>query len=87
MYNSDYIIAWGSGDDEWDYSLDEFTDGMYPDEEVLQVTRTIEGILVFLVPDGLEDVSIIYDEIYDDDFVGNTYSYDIILPEYQEEKL
>lgn len=85
--NSDYIITWGPEDDEWDFSLEEFTNGMYPDEASVEVGKTIKGILVFLVPADIKDVSIIYDEIYDDDFVGDTYSYDITLPDDEGEKL
>lgn len=77
--NYDYIIAWGAGDEEWDWSLYEFTDGMYPDDVVVEVGKTVEGMLIFVVPEDVKDVSIIYEEIYDDDFVGNTYSYDIVL--------
>lgn len=81
--NSDYIIVWGPEEDGWDYPLDEFTEGMYPDEVTVEVGKTVEGLLVFLVPDDVQDVSIIYDEIYDDDFVGNSYSYDITLSDHQ----
>lgn len=77
MGSYDYVIAWGVGDEEWDYSLYEFVDGMYPDETTCVVGETIEGMLIFLVPDNAESISIIYEEIYDDEFVGNTYSYDI----------
>lgn len=82
--NYDYLIAWGPGDDEWDWPLIEFTEGMYPDEVIVEVGKTVEGMLVFLVPDNVIDVSLIYDEIYDDDFVGNTYSYDIVLSDNQQ---
>lgn len=77
--NYDFYIVWGAGDDEWDWSLLEFTDGMYPDEEYVEVGKGLEGMLVFLVPDDVEEVSIVFEEVYDDDFIGDIYSYDVVL--------
>lgn len=75
----DYIIVWGDGDGEYDYAYQQFYDEMFPDDITLEVGESVQGEVVFEVPITAETASIIYEEIYDDDFVGNTYCVNVDL--------
>lgn len=81
--NYDFNIIWGddSEDSGEDYSFTEFMDGMYPDEVDLAVGETLSGTLVFEVPADETNVGIVYYEIWDDDFLGNTYVVNVDLSE------
>lgn len=72
----DFYIAWGEGDDECtgaEYAED-LADDLYEDEFTLAKNEEYTGTLYFAVPvDVRDDLVFVYEEYYEDDFVGNTY--------------
>lgn len=74
--NYDFSIIWDTTaetaeEDHYAYTV--FMDGMYPDDEYLTPGDTLSGKLVFELPADVKEFGIAYEEIYDDDFVGDTY--------------
>lgn len=74
--NYDFYVIWNGGED---VPYLAFTDDMYPDDVELAKGETLSGKLVFEVPADAEDIMVAYDEIWDDDFKGNTYAISIEL--------
>lgn len=78
--NYDFSIQWKNGvKTEEDISYEEFMDGMYPDEVTLAPGKSLSGTLVFEVPLDQKEVSVVYREIFDDDFEGDAYYVDLTL--------
>lgn len=69
--NYDFNIVWNGGED---YAYEEFMDGMYPDDVELAVGETLSGALVFEIPEDINEFMVVYEEYWDDDFQGNTYT-------------
>lgn len=74
--NFDFTILWNTEEelsetDKMAYEV--FTDGMYPDEVDLEKDGTLSGTLVFEIPADVNEFGIVYDELYDDEFKGNSY--------------
>lgn len=73
MFDSDFWIEWGEGDDEGCYPVEVVDDSQLPAEYEIEADGTTTGNLVFEIP---EDASIseywfVYLEVYNDDFTGN----------------
>lgn len=77
--NYDYMIAWGEGDDEMDYAYESFGDEMFPDDMDLRYKKEVSGKLVFEVPINASDLYIIYEEVYEDNSVGDVYIFHHVL--------
>lgn len=73
--NYDFTILWGDTEETSgeDVAFEEFMDGMYPDEVMLSNGETLTGDLVFEVPADQTTLAISYLEVWDDEFVGDTY--------------
>lgn len=74
--NYDFYLMWNGGNDVADM---EFVEGMYPDDVELADGETISGFLVFEVPADVSDIMLMYDEVWDDDFVGSSYAISVVL--------
>jgi hypothetical protein len=78
MGNPDFSIIWNEGDETFEaYAYNEFMDGMYPDEFWQEVGQSDSGTLVFEVPKSVSSAIIAYYEIWDDDFEGDTYLFEV----------
>lgn len=77
--NYDFIIAWGAEEAEQDIAFESFSDEMYPDEVTIEKGEKVSGAVVFEVPPDEKDFSFIYEEFYEDEFVGNTCSVDFTV--------
>ena len=77
----DYMVSWGDGENDWDYSYKSFYDGMFPDDTQLAAGESITGDVVFEVPMDAENVSVIYEEYFSDDTTGDIYKVDVSLLE------
>jgi hypothetical protein len=70
MFDSDFQIQWGEGDDDYDYpvTLEDvslWTDGMLEDSYILPAKKSVTGDLVFAVPEGIHDFQLAFLEYYD----------------------
>lgn len=74
--NYDFYLMWNGGND---VGYMEFMEGMYPDDVELADGESLSGFLVFEVPADISDIMLMYDEIWDDDFVGNSYAISVVL--------
>jgi hypothetical protein len=78
MGNSDFSIIWSKGDETFeDVVYGEFMDGMYPDEFWQEVGQSDSGTLVFEVPKNVNSAVIAYYEVWDDDFEGDAYFFEV----------
>lgn len=76
MGYSDFYIRWGEGDENWDVPAyyDDLADDAYEYSFELAVGEDYTGVLYFVVPTERDDkLQLIYEELYEDDFVGSTY--------------
>lgn len=83
MYDTDFQAQWGgAGDDDFslpitfdgtEEGLDPLTEEQLPGIYTMDKGETRTGLLVFEVPEGLQDFSISYMEAFDDDSTGDTY--------------
>jgi hypothetical protein len=79
--NYDFFLLYENEDGEIieTVAFEEFTDGMYPDDVSEEVGETVEGFLVFEVPESVDAAMLTYYEIWDDDFEGDTYYFEVNL--------
>lgn len=68
----DFVLTWDSGEA---YAEKVFTEGMYPDHVLLDQGDNIAGILVFEVPEGINNFKIVHTEVWDDGFEGSSYAF------------
>ncbi len=70
--NYDFKVVWDEGEVN---AAKMFAEGMYPDYRQLAQGETITGTLVFDIPEDVKTFKIVYEEIWDDGFKGNTYAF------------
>ncbi len=72
----DFYIRWGTGEDQLanaSYAAD-LADDVYGEMFDLESGKDYTATLYFLVPkDSHDNLQLVYEEYYDDDFVGSTY--------------
>lgn len=74
--NYDFSILWESEEEiaeEDQYPYKSFMEGMYPDDTTLNPGDTLSGSVVFEIPSDISDFAVVYDEVYDDEFEGDSY--------------
>lgn len=80
MFDSDFMVTWGDGDD--DYSVPAtyyaeadgmFGDAAFPSEYMLKINEERSGFMIFEVPKGINDFSILYLEVFEDDSTGDAF--------------
>lgn len=83
MYDTDFQIQWGPGDYDYAWAVDAFNDKMMPLEWELANGKEVTYDMLFEVPAGQNDFSLVYLEEYTDRFgedqVGDLYSADFTL--------
>ena len=77
MFNGEYgdfQIQWGSGDEDYGWSLDEIiTDEQLPLEYEIPISGSEEGQLIFEVPADSKDYALVFLEIYEDGSTGDMH--------------
>ena len=53
--------------------LEAFLDEQLPDTFLLESEENLIGLLIYEVPKEADEFQLIYEEIYQDDFIGNTH--------------
>ena len=84
MYDTDFQIVWGWGDYDYAWAVDAFNDRMMPLEWEIVDGDEITWDMLFEVPAGQYDFSLVYLEEYTDangdDQTGDLYSANFTLP-------
>ena len=70
--NYDFTLVWEQGQASAEKV---FAEGMYPDHTLLAAGETLNGTLVFAIPQEVTDFQIVHDELWDDGFVGGSYAF------------
>lgn len=86
MYNSDFMLQWGEESGEYSYGLSELSQvssEVMPEAFYLEVGEQARFHLIYEVPKGAKQYSLIYLEEYDDGSVGDIYFVDFV-PESRE---
>lgn len=80
MFDSDFMVTWGDGDEDYDVPATFYAgsegllgDEVLPSEYTLKVNESRDGLLIFEVPEGINDFSIFYLELFDDDSTGDAF--------------
>ncbi len=75
MFNSDFQIQWGPGDQDFGYGTDELegVSGVMPDSYELGRAEKCQYHIIYEVPAGTTDFSISYLEIFADDSTGDAF--------------
>jgi|SRR5665647_2997769 len=82
MDYSDFLIVWQEGNETGSaYPLQLFCDTQLPDRYSLLASEQRSGQLIYQVPKGINCFLLRYQEIYTDDYIGNTYEVSITLPD------
>ena len=77
MFSSDFQIAWGTGDDEYDIPIETFCELQIAEEFDMEKREEVTGDLVFEIPaKEAEALDISFMEIYSDNEYGVTYFVD-----------
>lgn len=78
MYDTDFQLQWGDGDDDYAWAVDAFNDKMMPLEWELANGETATYVMLFEAPAGKTGFSLCYLEKYTDrngnDQTGDFYS-------------
>lgn len=84
MYDTDFQVCWGTGDDEFAVPVTYPRDGypntgveamgdMLPDDYSIGIHKDQDGILLYEVPQGIEDFVFAFQEVFVDDSTGDTF--------------
>ncbi len=76
MGYADFYIRWGEGEDEMETPsyADDLAADIYGEEFYLEIGEDYTGTLYFVVPtERSGDLQLVYEELYEDDFIGSTY--------------
>lgn len=73
MGQYDFMIAWGDGEEDFTYPMEQYCDKQYADEYEIGINKTVEGALVFEVPADQKDLALGFEEYYEDESVGELY--------------
>jgi hypothetical protein len=66
MYDTDFQLQWGEGDEDFAWAVDAFNDKMMPLEWELEDKKEITYDMLFEVPTDKKDFSLVYLEEYTD---------------------
>jgi hypothetical protein len=78
MGSGDFSIIWTRGTETIeDIPFRAFVDEMYPDEFTEEVGQSTSGWVVFEVPQDVNSAMIGYYELWDDNFEGDTYLFEV----------
>ena len=86
MYNSDFMLQWGDESGEYGYGLSELAEvspDVMPEAFYLEVEEQARFHMIYEVPRGGKEYSLIYLEEYDDGSIGDIYFVDF-KPESRE---
>ena len=73
MTNSDFPVFWNTGaDSNRAYPNYSFSTAL-PDEYDIKVDETVEGDLIYIVPKDVDAVTIEYQDVWNDEFEGDTF--------------
>lgn len=67
MYDADFQLQWGEGENDYAWSLDAYTDDMMPLEWELAADASASYDLVYEVPADVTEFSLVYLEQYTDE--------------------
>lgn len=73
MFNSDFEVVWGNGDEDYNYGRVDLDDSIMPEEFSMKKGATETYHVVYEVPKEVTQFIIAYVEIYEDETVGNTH--------------
>lgn len=73
MYDDDYQIQWGKGNDDFGYPIEAVNDSMAPDTYELGRAEEKEFHYVYEVPEGSSEFSISYLEYFEDNTEGDVF--------------
>ena len=68
-----------SGKEQILYPLEPFLEIQFPDTYTIEKDDIKSGTLVFQIPKDLQQCQLLYQEIYEDDFLGNRHLIEILL--------
>ena len=80
MFCDDFELTWETLEGETTFPEYQFYDGQLPDEYSLKHGESRTGNLVFIVPKDVYTYQMKYFEMWDDNFIGNTYYINFSLP-------
>ncbi len=82
MDYSDFLLVWQQGDQTVSaYPLQLFCETQLPDSYRLNAAEQRSGQLIYQVPKTIGSFILRYQEIYADDYLGNTYEILLTLPD------
>lgn len=73
MFGSDFELTWDALGDTSVLAESNFADSQFPDEYSLFRNESRSGDLVFVVPADVSEFVVVFKEIWDDDFEGDTH--------------
>lgn len=73
MFDTDFQVQWGPGDDDFAVTLEASSDKQLPESYTLADKETRKGILLYEVPADLTDFTLAYLEFFDDQTTGDFY--------------
>lgn len=71
MFDTDFQVQWGTGEEDYAWSVDPFNDEMMPAESTLAKDEEITYFQVYEVPADIMDYTFVYLEEFDDDTTGD----------------
>lgn len=74
MFNSDFQIQWGEGEEDYNYGVEGISDATVMPEE-FELAKDEKGTyhIIFEVPQGTTAGDLAYLEVFDDESTGNSY--------------
>ena len=74
MFNSDFQIQWGDGDEDYGYGVEGLTDSaIMPEEYTLKRAESVTYHVVYEVPAGSSNFSVSFLEYFEDETEGDVF--------------
>ena len=73
MFQSDFPLFWGSGDEDGDFPLEKYCDKQLDDEYEIPIGKSTDGVLVYEMPQDAKDCVLVFEEYFEDESVGENY--------------
>lgn len=74
MFDTDFQIQWGDGDEDYAWPVEETLDPeQLPAEYTIPIAGSREGLLIYQVPADADDFALAFMEFFEDDTTGDVY--------------
>ncbi len=73
MFDTDFQIQWGDGENDWSFPVEKFCDAQFAAEYEIGEGKSKQGLLIYQVPEDARDFTFGFLETYEDGSEGDVF--------------